>query len=151
MSDRIVVMNKGRAIQIDTPLAMYEAPGDAFVSGFVGKTNLMTGEVAGPNTVTVNGVKLSTDLNGLSHGSPVRVSLRPEKIILSKPAEGVMANIGAAVFHGSHWLYTLKSPLGDLIAVAPNTGEPPWAAGTSVSLGWPDGALRILPEETTNG
>ena len=65
--------------------------------------------------------------------------------------EGITANIGTAVFHGSHWLYTLKSPLGDLIAVAPNTGEPPWAADASVSLGWPEGALRVLPEETANG
>ena len=151
MSDRIVVMNRGKAIQIDSPLSLYEAPGDAFVSGFVGKTNLMEGEVSGPKAVTVNGKRLTAGHGGLSKGTSVRVSLRPEKLILGKPSRGLTGKIGAAVFHGSHWLYTLDTPLGDMIAVTPNTGEAPWKSGSSVSLSWPDGALRVLPVEAGNG
>jgi putative spermidine/putrescine transport system ATP-binding protein len=151
MSDRIVVIDQGRTVQIDTPLAMYEAPGDAFVSGFVGKTNLFHGEVASPDAVAVNGLILSADLQNLPAGSPVSLSLRPEKIVLSAPNGGIEGKVGAAVFHGSHWLYTLTSPLGDMIAIEPNTGEPPWEAGASVSLGWPTSALRVLPEGEVNG
>ncbi|MCB1471468.1 MAG: ABC transporter ATP-binding protein [Rhodobiaceae bacterium] len=151
MSDRIVVMDRGRAIQIDTPLAMYEAPGNAFVSGFVGKTNLLAGEVTTTRAITVNGVKLAANASGLSKGAAVRASLRPEKIVLGKPASGLKGKVGAAVFHGSHWLYTLDTPLGDLIAVAPNTGEPPFKSGASVSLSWPDNALRVLPAESSDG
>jgi putative spermidine/putrescine transport system ATP-binding protein len=151
MSDRIVVIDKGRAVQIDTPLSMYEEPGNAFVSGFVGKTNLFRGEVTGPDAVAVNGVTMAADHDGLSAGSKVSLSLRPEKLVLSPPTDGLNAKIGAAVFHGSHWLYTLTSPLGDMIAIAPNTGEPPWPAGADVALGWPETALRVLPEDPAPG
>ena len=146
MSDRIVVIDQGRAVQIDTPLSMYEAPGNAFVSGFVGKTNLFRGEVRTSDTVDVNGVTMEADHQNLPAGSPVSLSLRPEKIVLSPPSDDLQATVGTTVFHGSHWLYTLTSPLGDMIAIAPNTGEPPWRAGAKVSLGWPKSALRVLPE-----
>ncbi len=149
MSDRIVVMDQGRAIQIDTPLSMYEAPGDAFVSGFVGKTNLFRGVVTGPDSVAVNGVTMPAAHDGLAAGRAVSLSLRPEKIVLLAPNGGIEGKVGAAVFHGSHWLYTLTSPLGDMIAIAPNTGEPPWSSGASVSLSWPKSALRVLPEDKT--
>ena len=36
LGDRIVVMNEGRAQQIDTPLALYERPVNRFVAGFIG-------------------------------------------------------------------------------------------------------------------
>ena len=117
-----------------------------FVSGFVGKTNLFLGVVTGPDSVTVNGVTMPAAHDGLAAGRAVSLSLRPEKIVLSAPSGGVEGKVGAAVFHGSHWLYTLTSPLGDMIAIAPNTGEPPWSAGAGVSLGWPKSALRVLPE-----
>src|SRR5436189_4106659 len=35
-SDRIVVMNKGRAEQIDAPYALYARPRTRFVAGFIG-------------------------------------------------------------------------------------------------------------------
>ena len=41
MSDRIAVMNHGRVIQCDTPTAIYQAPRDAFVAGFVGEFTLL--------------------------------------------------------------------------------------------------------------
>src|SRR5215204_2056158 len=36
MGDRIAVMNAGRIVQVDTPLAVYDHPADTFVGGFVG-------------------------------------------------------------------------------------------------------------------
>jgi len=36
LADRIVVMNKGRIVQADMPLAIYERPVDKFVAGFIG-------------------------------------------------------------------------------------------------------------------
>ena len=146
-----MVMERGQAVQVDTPLALYEAPGNAFVSGFVGKTNLMAGKVVDAESLTVGEVALPADHGGLASGAAVRVSLRPEKITLGDPGQGLTATVGTAVFHGSHWLYTLESPLGDLIAVAPNTGAPPWASGAEVSLTWPRSALLVLPTEAGHG
>src|SRR5215216_7734064 len=36
MGDRIAVMNAGRIVQMDTPLAVYDRPTDTFVGGFIG-------------------------------------------------------------------------------------------------------------------
>ena len=41
MSDRIAVFNEGRIEQVGTPAEIYEAPGNRFVAGFVGVSNLL--------------------------------------------------------------------------------------------------------------
>jgi len=46
MSDRIAVFNEGKVEQIATPAELYEAPASSFVAGFVGTSNLLTGDVA---------------------------------------------------------------------------------------------------------
>ena len=46
MSDRIAVFNDGRIEQVATPAELYEAPASSFVAGFVGTSNLLTGETA---------------------------------------------------------------------------------------------------------
>ncbi|MEN3305377.1 MAG: putative spermidine/putrescine transport system ATP-binding protein [Micromonosporaceae bacterium] len=46
MSDRIAVFNAGRIEQVGTPAEVYEHPASAFVAGFVGTSNLLTGDVA---------------------------------------------------------------------------------------------------------
>jgi putative spermidine/putrescine transport system ATP-binding protein len=46
MSDRIAVMSHGRLEQVGTPAQVYEHPASAFVAGFVGTSNLVTGPAA---------------------------------------------------------------------------------------------------------
>ena len=46
MSDRLAVFNRGRIEQVGTPAEVYERPATAFVAGFVGTSNLLTGEAA---------------------------------------------------------------------------------------------------------
>ena len=46
MSDRIAVFSQGRIEQIGNAAEIYEQPASEFVAGFVGTSNLITGEVA---------------------------------------------------------------------------------------------------------
>jgi putative spermidine/putrescine transport system ATP-binding protein len=46
MSDRLAVFNAGRIEQIGAPAEVYERPATRFVAGFVGTSNLLTGDVA---------------------------------------------------------------------------------------------------------
>jgi len=46
MSDRLAVFNKGRIEQVGAPADVYEHPATRFVAGFVGTSNLLTGEAA---------------------------------------------------------------------------------------------------------
>ena len=51
LSDRIVVMNQGRAEQIASPHEAYEKPATAFVANFLGKTNLVDGASVRPERI----------------------------------------------------------------------------------------------------
>ncbi len=51
LSDRIVVMNKGRAEQIGRPNEVYEQPATPFVANFLGKTNLLNGGNVRPERI----------------------------------------------------------------------------------------------------
>src|SRR5947209_12322542 len=70
MSDRLAVMNNGRIEQVGTPAEVYEEPMTPFVAGFVGTSNMLTGEAA--QAVA---------------GSPAPVNIRPEKIRMISPEE----------------------------------------------------------------
>jgi putative spermidine/putrescine transport system ATP-binding protein len=79
MSDRLAVFNKGRIEQIGAPADVYERPATRFVAGFVGTSNLLTGEVA--RTVL---------------GKAGSFTIRPEKIRLATPTDAVDADETAA-------------------------------------------------------
>jgi putative spermidine/putrescine transport system ATP-binding protein len=51
LSDRIVVMNKGRAEQVAAPHEAYERPATPFVANFLGKTNLIDGRAVRPERI----------------------------------------------------------------------------------------------------
>ena len=46
MSNRLAVFNAGRIEQVGSPADVYEHPATTFVAGFVGTSNLLTGEAA---------------------------------------------------------------------------------------------------------
>ncbi len=52
LSDRIVVMNQGRAEQIGPPHEAYERPATPFVANFLGKTNLVNGATVRPERIS---------------------------------------------------------------------------------------------------
>lgn len=66
MSDRIAVFSQGKIEQVGTPSDVYESPSTPFVAGFVGTSNLLSGET----------VKRVAGLEGT-------FSIRPEKIHLA--------------------------------------------------------------------
>lgn len=70
MSDRIAVFNDGRIEQVDSPARLYEQPATAFVAGFVGTSNMVTGAPA---------VRI--------FGEPGTFSVRPEKVQLHHGAD----------------------------------------------------------------
>src|SRR6187401_2943011 len=52
LSDRVVVMNHGRAEQIGPPHEAYERPATPFVANFLGKTNLVNGTTVRPEKIS---------------------------------------------------------------------------------------------------
>ena len=52
LSDRLVVMNKGRAEQVGPPHEAYERPATPFVANFLGRTNLVNGATVRPEKIS---------------------------------------------------------------------------------------------------
>lgn len=95
MSDRIVVMNKGRIEQVGTAHEIYERPQTKFVARFIGETNLFEDvEIFEKNgndyVVAIGSEKVSTDsMKDFKPGEKVHISIRPENMKLSRtPMEG---------------------------------------------------------------
>jgi len=45
MGDRVVILNKGKIQQVDTPLNVYQNPNNMFVAGFIGQMNFLAGVI----------------------------------------------------------------------------------------------------------
>ena len=149
ISDRVVVMHAGRVQQIDAPHRLYEHPQSRFISGFVGKTNLLRATVRGAEVELAGGLRLPIGgPSTLSDGTDVTVCLRPEKLSFASDASGRLpARIEERFFLGSQWLYRVSTSLGELEVSCPNDGRPPWPEQATVQLAWSDDVARLLPGE----
>nr|WP_314570487.1 ABC transporter ATP-binding protein [uncultured Pseudomonas sp.] len=139
ISDRVVVMQAGQVTQIDEPYKLYEHPRTPFISGFVGKANLLPGEydaLGQPQALAQAG------------DGELMLSLRPEKIDICNAGEGrIQGRIVTRYFLGSQWLYRLDTALGEITVVRRNDGSAPLANGITVGLDWPHELLRVLDHE----
>jgi len=85
ISDRIVIMNKGKIEQLGDPYTIYRKPETRFVAGFIGMANIFDGEVIAVNgtmcTIQTGFGKLLIDAQGQElplPGDKIFVSFRPE-------------------------------------------------------------------------
>jgi putative spermidine/putrescine transport system ATP-binding protein len=131
MSDRLAVFNGGRIEQVGAPAEVYERPGSRFVAGFVGTSNLLTGEVA-ERIVGRRGT----------------FTIRPEKIHLGEPAaeagpdetvaDGTVRDV---VYLGSDTRYVVMLDAGGQLTVtqqnlATSSTEVLAQQGKAVRLRW---------------
>jgi ABC-type Fe3+/spermidine/putrescine transport system ATPase subunit len=91
ISDRIVVMNAGRAEQVGTQTEIYLRPETPFVAEFIGANNALAGSVAAIDgtgeearaRVDVGGLQIRSRIrSGMSVGDRVLAYLRPENLVV---------------------------------------------------------------------
>ncbi len=138
LSDRIVVMNEGRVEQIGRPEEVYAQPASPFVASFLGKTNVLAGEVVereGGFAVMIDG-EVHALAAPLAPG-PVSVQVRPERIRLSAAnGSGMTGRVRSRIFQGASWLYQLETRSGAVVAIAQNDGSVMPTEGEQVRLSW---------------
>jgi putative spermidine/putrescine transport system ATP-binding protein len=134
LSDRIVVMNRGRIEQIGTPQETYERPASAFVSQFLGKTNDFAATIDRTTAIArlVAGSWSAPAPAGLT--GPVTISIRPERIGFGEA--GLAAKIVTRIFQGNYWLFQCESECGPAIVICQNDGRLQPAEGDVVRLAW---------------
>ena len=120
MADSIIVMNHGRIEQSGEPAELYERPATAFVASFLGVSNLLEGEITGPDAVRLdNGTLIHVapaDLAGRS--GRVAVGIRPEKLQVGTDERNTLGGeVTERAYVGVSTQYIVRTPVGELTVV----------------------------------
>ena len=152
MADTIAVMNQGRIEQLGSPSELYERPRTAFVAGFLGKSNLLEGTVAGDGRIALaDGTIVHAETGGRT--GEIAVGVRPEKIALGADGTNSIAGrVKESAYTGVATEVVVSTPSGDVSVFHQNVeagGMAP-APGTSVTLSWAPGATFVVDREESH-
>jgi putative spermidine/putrescine transport system ATP-binding protein len=132
MSDRIAVFHNGRIEQVDRPAEIYERPATAFVAGFVGTSNLMSGPTAqqilgrtGTFSVRPEKIQLLTDGQAEQPGS-ISATGRVAEVVYAGPASRIIVDLDLGAQRLVVMQQNQQSSPGDIDALR----------GQSVRLTW---------------
>ena len=118
VSDRIAVMNGGVIQHVGTPKNIYQRPANTFVATFIGRSNMLEGQMTVENGKAVvslpTGYKATFDTVAPENmkDQPVILCARPEELLLEPNAsDGLKAVIDSCVFLGlnTHYFVHLLS------------------------------------------
>ncbi|MBX4928740.1 ABC transporter ATP-binding protein [Rhizobium binae] len=152
ISDRIVVMNAGKADQIGSPFEIYNTPATRFVASFVGTLNLIEAKVVDPDTNRIQigdqGITLKQSVASHKAGETISLALRPEAGSLSDSVKSDTALTGQVV--SAHFLgsviRTRMNVGGNVISfdMFNSPGTTPPQAGETVTLRFMAADLLII-------
>jgi iron(III) transport system ATP-binding protein len=155
VSDRIVVMSRGRVEQVGTPEEVYRRPASAFVAGFVGRSSMIEAKVgASPGTLDAAGHVIAAEAaRGMLYGAEVLAFVRPEDVRLGEAARDQPGAITMDVAHVEFLGATCRISLeaGRLRLEADATAEALRAAGAllgaRVAVYVPAAAVMVFPAD----
>jgi len=148
MSDRIVVMDLGKAIQIGSGDEIYEDPRSKFVADFIGETNLLKCKVTGIQE------DISLDFEGIAISvrppseeardlpEEVFLSIRPEKILISREPMGkknsIVGKVKDKVYIGTNINFYIELPNGNTVFIKSPNQNPmnQIGRGENIHAGW---------------
>ena len=154
MSDRIVVMNRGRVEQVGSAEALYRRPATHFVADFIGKANFVPGRSLG----RVNG-QLAVQVWDQTHtvpvpeqplpdGAPVTLVVRPEAVRLSPTPVGKPGLVRRVAYLGDHVDYEIEVDGVPLSVVDTDPQRPQiYARNDAVGVELLTNAVYVLPAE----
>ncbi len=154
MSNRIAVFDQGVIQQVCAADALYEAPCNRFVAGFVGDSNQFPGTVRAIEgqlcqVELAGGVRLrGLNVQGLPAGAPCIVAMRPERILPAAEggANAFQARAVDEVYFGDHVRLRCRLDGGDTFFVkmplAADAGA--HTPGTLIPLRVDPGHVRIF-------
>ncbi|WP_255569131.1 ABC transporter ATP-binding protein [Neoroseomonas alba] len=155
ISDRVVVMSRGRIAQVGTPAEIYDSPADPFVAGFVGRASRIEAVVDSPPGMLQAGPHrlMAEAARPLLFGTRVLCFLRPEHLRLHKrdaaPAGSLPAMVTGVEFLGPICRIALEArPLRLLATVTPEVlasleAQP----GATLAASLPAEHLMVFPDE----
>ena len=163
MSDRIILMRRGRIVQEGPPTDLFDRPATRFVADFMGVENLLEGTIEsvrnGTASVRIGGHVISGAWSGAGvaeRGTPACVAVRAERIRLAPRGAAVdepgvnslPCTSGATIYKGKYLDQTLDTDIGPVKARI-------WDRGVDVTdleaLWWRESECAITSAENGAG
>lgn len=152
LSDKIIVMNKGKIEQVGTPIEIYQHPISHFVADFIGNANFVDGEIVAINNAdqTVD-VKLWGELftvkvreNNFAVGEVVEAVIRPESIEVVEKAT-IEGEVLSSTYMGAMQEYVLKVGDYELNTETYNpSAKKVYSAGDKVGIQIQNDSLHVI-------
>ncbi len=147
MSDKIVVMSKGKIQQVGTPEDIYNEPKNAFVADFIGESNIFNGIMTGKLKARFCGGEFVC-VDDIAEGTPITAVVRPEDVILTKPEDGVITGeVTSVIFKGMHYEITVISGKYEMVIQSVHSAKVGDQVGMNVD---PDNIHIMLADDNTN-
>ena len=151
VSDRIAVMKDGEIQHLGQPKDIYQRPANLFVATFIGKTNVLNGnlngsilKVAGKYDITLNNIK-DKNIKG-----NVVISIRPEEFVIDENQikDGIKAFIDSSVFLGLNTHYFAHLESGEKIEIVQESKiDSIISKGTEVYLKIKQDKINVFTED----
>ncbi len=145
LSDRIVVMNKGKIEQIGTPEEIYEHPATRFVAEFIGWCSVLEGTAQAGEFVSSGGLRLPVDAvtdQGL-------LVVRPEYVKLATDvgaAPVFTAQVESSNYYGAMTRLRLRVNGEQLLMEAHLPGGRRPVAGDEIRIEIDASGIRLIPK-----
>jgi spermidine/putrescine transport system ATP-binding protein len=154
MSNRLVVMDGGRIMQLGTPEEVYREPLSEFVADFLGVANLLDVECVSATgtvrTVRFGEFTLEAQVPPDHEAGPSRAVIRPECVELAGAGltgvSRVPGMVDRTVFLGSTTQVMVRLPQGAVVQslITNIAGSEAFTTGQAVTVCLPPEALRVL-------
>ena len=159
ISDRIAVMKDGVIHHCGRPDNIYQRPADVFVATFIGKTNLLAGQMSEENGqayITVCGsgrIPFHTIRPDAVGSREVILSIRPEEFKVwrdGETSEGLRATIRDSVFLGPNTHYFAQLENGEEVEIIHESEiDSMIRPGSSILLTINAGKANVFDKETS--
>ncbi|MDO4783904.1 MAG: ABC transporter ATP-binding protein [Propionibacteriaceae bacterium] len=149
LSDRIVVMNKGRIEQVGRPEEIYRRPASVFVADFIGSANFLEADLvsSGDGSARIGVLGQTREVpasDGVAAAGEHVVLVRPESVSVRRvdgDQQDLTGNHGrviSAVFYGAVIEYEIETDAGSIVAVVSDPDEADmFAPGDLVEVDFP--------------
>ena len=149
ISDKIIIMSKGKVEQIGTPREIYYHPNSKFVADFIGEANFLDAKVKSASgekaVIEVNGEQMEVNnYVKAKAGEKASLVLRPEAVKLSDSGQ-LPCKVTLSTFMGSYQYY--QAQVGDLTVQITDynpVNKKIYEAGDRAYLNFDTGGVYIL-------
>jgi iron(III) transport system ATP-binding protein len=152
LSDKIIVMNGGKIVQMGSPIELYERPNSKFVATFLGKVAFFPIRVLENEGefvwIELEGKKLKVrnDVN-IDATQNYVLACRPESMNIAEKNEGYLnGKVTATVFMGSYMEFYIATEYGEIMVKSDLPLNRIFKIGEEVSISFNEERVKLIPD-----